>query len=146
MNERFLSTTVSVYDVSCLSQTRVWASVSQGPLSPLPLWTPSAPKGQSGPFGFPDPRGPLLTGRHLGFASIGLPRPMVWMAALHERGPLRKPRRILSGAVSTIAIGKSSTSLSDDLRSKTSCPRRRASNTSAPQPIPVPPAYRCPAQ
>jgi hypothetical protein len=54
---------------------------------PLPLWTPSAPKGQSGPFGFPDPRGPLLPGRQLGFASIRLARRMARVAALHETRP-----------------------------------------------------------
>jgi hypothetical protein len=65
---------------------------------PLPLWTPSAPKGQSGPFGLPDPRGSLLTCRHNGILthrprslSEVEGRPMVWLAALHDRDPLRDP-------------------------------------------------------
>ncbi|MEN9306477.1 MAG: hypothetical protein RL173_409 [Fibrobacterota bacterium] len=79
-------------------QTCVWAFDSQGPLSPLPLWTPSAPKGQCGPFGFPHPRGPLLSVRQLVFSPIRLARRMAGLADLHERAPLRNPRTISGGS------------------------------------------------
>ena len=68
-------------------------SVAQGPLAPLPLWTPSAPKVRRGTFGIPRPRGALLPGRPLAVASIGLHRPMVRLAALHERAPPGNPHR-----------------------------------------------------